>query len=69
MDSKTLVKALKIAVREVIKEELTEILREGLQSTITEMQQPKKQMYRLQQDKQLKKNQKYNSMIINGHLF
>jgi hypothetical protein len=42
MDSKTLVKALKIAVREVIKEELTEILREGLQSTITEMAQPKK---------------------------
>jgi len=42
MDSKTLVKALKIAVREVIKEELTEILREGLQSTITEMKQPTK---------------------------
>ncbi len=42
MDSKTLIKALKIAVREVIKEELTEILREGLQSTITEMQQPSK---------------------------
>ena len=40
MDSKTLVKALKTAVREVIKEELTEILREGLQSTITEMKQP-----------------------------
>lgn len=40
MDSKTLIKALKIAVREVIKEELTEILREGLQSTITEMSQP-----------------------------
>lgn len=40
MDSKTLVKALKVAVREVIKEELTEILREGLQSTITEMKQP-----------------------------
>jgi len=40
MDSKTLVKALKIAVREVIKEELTEILREGLQSTITEISQP-----------------------------
>jgi hypothetical protein len=37
MDSKTLIKALKIAVRDVIKEELTEILREGLQSTITEM--------------------------------
>ena len=44
MDSKTLIKALKIAVREVIKEELTEILREGLQSTITEMTQPKKQV-------------------------
>jgi hypothetical protein len=42
MDSKTLIKALKLAVREVIKEELTEILREGLQSTITEMQQPTK---------------------------
>jgi hypothetical protein len=40
MDSKTLIKALKIAVREVIKEELTEILREGLQSTINEMKQP-----------------------------
>ena len=34
MDSKTLIKALKVAVREVIKEELTEILRDGLQSTI-----------------------------------
>lgn len=42
METKTLVKALKLAVREVIKEELTEILREGLQSTITEMKQPKK---------------------------
>jgi len=42
MDTKTLVKALKMAVREVIKEELTEILREGLQSTITEMKQPKR---------------------------
>ena len=42
MDTKTLVKALKVAVREVIKEELTEILREGLQSTINEMSQPKK---------------------------
>ncbi len=41
MDTKTLVKALKTAVREVIKEELTEILREGLQSTINEMTQPK----------------------------
>ena len=40
MDSKTLIKALKVAVRQVIKEELTEILREGLQSTITEMKQP-----------------------------
>lgn len=40
MDAKVLVKALKSAVREVIKEELTEILREGLQSTITEMKQP-----------------------------
>jgi hypothetical protein len=37
MDSKTLIKALKTAVREVIKEELTEILREGLQSTINEI--------------------------------
>jgi hypothetical protein len=44
MDSKTLIKALKIAVREVIKEELTEILREGLQSTINEMKQPKQQV-------------------------
>ena len=42
MDSKTLVKALKTAVREVIKEELTEILREGLQTTITEMKRPVK---------------------------
>ena len=42
MDTKTLVKALKTAVREVIKEELTEILREGLQSTINEMTQLKK---------------------------
>jgi hypothetical protein len=40
MDSKTLIKALKIAVRDVIKEELTEILREGLQSTINEMKKP-----------------------------
>ena len=44
MDSKTLIKALKIAVREVIKEELTEILREGLQSTISEIKQPIKQV-------------------------
>jgi len=42
MDSKTLIKALKQAVRDVIKEELTEILREGLQSTINEMTQSKK---------------------------
>lgn len=42
MDSKTLVKALKTAVREVIKEELTEILREGLQSTVTEIQRESK---------------------------
>ena len=42
MDTKTLVKALKVAVREVIKEELTEILREGLQSTVTEIQQESK---------------------------
>jgi len=40
MDTKTLVKALKTAVREVIKEELTEILREGLQSTIVEIKNP-----------------------------
>ncbi len=41
MDSKTLIQALKKAVREevraVIKEELTEILQEGLKPTITEM--------------------------------
>jgi hypothetical protein len=42
MDTKTLVKALKMAVREVIKEELTEILCEGLQSTINEMAHAKK---------------------------
>jgi hypothetical protein len=42
MDTKTLIKALKVAVREVVKEELTEILREGLQSTITEISQPAK---------------------------
>ena len=41
MDSKTLVKALKVAVREVIKEELTDILREGLQSTVNEISKPK----------------------------
>jgi hypothetical protein len=44
MDTKTLVKALKVAVREVIKEELTEILREGLQSTINEMAKPKQKV-------------------------
>ena len=44
MDTKTLVKALKVAVREVIQEELTQILREGLQSTITEMAQSKKRV-------------------------
>ena len=38
MKSKTLVHALKSAVREVIKEELSEILREGLQSTVTQLQ-------------------------------
>ena len=42
MDSKTLIKALKTAVRQVIKEELTEILRDGLQDTINEMKQPAK---------------------------
>jgi hypothetical protein len=40
MDTNTLIKALKVAVREVVKEELTEILREGLQSTLVEMKQP-----------------------------
>jgi len=40
MDTNTLIKALKVAVREVVKEELTEILREGLQSTLAEMKQP-----------------------------
>ena len=39
MNSKTLILALKSAVRQVIKEELTEILREGLQSTIIEQKQ------------------------------
>ena len=38
MSNKTLVNALKTAVREVIKEELTDILREGLQSTVTQLQ-------------------------------
>jgi hypothetical protein len=46
MDSKTLIQALKRVVREevrsVIQQELTEILREGLQSTITEMAPPAK---------------------------
>jgi hypothetical protein len=42
MDSKTLIKPLKTAVRQVIKEELTEILRDGLQDTINEMKQPAK---------------------------
>ena len=46
MDSKTLIQALKRVVREevrlVIQEELTEILREGLQTTITEMKRPVK---------------------------
>ncbi len=49
MDTKTLVKALKIAVREVIKEELTDILREGLQSTITEIKQSKRSVPNTQQ--------------------
>ena len=43
METKALVKALKTAVREVIKEELTQILREGLQSTVTELQTETKQ--------------------------
>lgn len=42
MDSKILIKAVKIAVREVIKEELAEILREGLQPTISEMKNASK---------------------------
>tara|TARA_R110000851_G_scaffold226712_4_gene379572 strand:+ start:601 stop:1056 length:456 start_codon:yes stop_codon:yes gene_type:complete len=45
MNSKTLVNALKVAVREVIKEELTDILREGLQSTVTELQTETKQPF------------------------
>tara|TARA_R110000868_G_scaffold74972_10_gene216654 strand:- start:14487 stop:14981 length:495 start_codon:yes stop_codon:yes gene_type:complete len=44
MDSKTLIKALKTAVRQVIKEELTEILRDGLQDTINEIGRPKKKI-------------------------
>ena len=43
MESKALVQALKVAVREVIKEELTDILREGLQSTVTQLQTETKQ--------------------------
>jgi hypothetical protein len=35
MENKALVKALKTAVREVIKEELTDILREGLNNYTT----------------------------------
>lgn len=57
MDTKTLVKALKVAVREVIKEELTEILREGLQSTIVEMADLKsiaKSVKKLDSDKVLR---------------
>ena len=42
MDSKTLIQSLKSAVRQVIKEELTEILREGLQSTINEQKKIEK---------------------------
>lgn len=45
MNYKTLVNALKVAVREVIKEELTDILREGLQSTVTELQTETKQPF------------------------
>ena len=41
METKQVLNLFKRAVREVIKEELTEILREGLQSTITEMSHPK----------------------------
>lgn len=58
MDSKTLIKALKVAVREVIKEELTEILREGLQSTITEMKQPAAPIVNNKQVAPLKKKSK-----------
>jgi hypothetical protein len=58
MDSKTLIKALKVAVREVIKEELTEILREGLQSTITEIKhtQPKQRAIQKSAPSVTKKN-------------
>ena len=44
MNSKQLIGLLKQAVREVVKEELTEILREGLQSTINEMSIPKQRV-------------------------
>ena len=40
METKQVLNLFKRAVREVIKEELTDILREGLQSTINEMKQP-----------------------------
>ena len=40
METKQVLNLFKRAVREVIKEELNEILREGLQSTINEMKQP-----------------------------
>lgn len=42
MDNKQVLNLFKRAVREVIKEELTEILKEGLQSTINEMKTPKR---------------------------
>lgn len=42
METKQVLNLFKRAVREVIKEELTEILREGLQSTINEINQPKR---------------------------
>lgn len=54
MDSKTLIKALKVAVREVIKEELTEILRDGLQDTINEMKQPAKKINNIAERSQSK---------------
>jgi len=54
MDSKTLIKALKVAVRQVIKEELTEILRDGLQDTITEMKQPAKKTNNIAERSQLR---------------
>ena len=46
METKQVLNLFKRAVREVIKEELTEILREGLQSTINEMAKPKQQIVR-----------------------